>query len=259
MSVIIEKNMGRFGNQLFPYFLGRIISENLKFKLYGPNIKSEGFALDGIDICYDNPFYNYYDNPIQRLGNHTLSDDLCHPDFDIFDIIKDETPRKIILDGYFQRKKFYVPFRDNIIKWFNPKKYETSPRDLAIHLRIGDLRLGNNTKHLLPLHYYTYNIENIPHEKLSICTDSPNDDFVKFLCEKYKAEIFSDNEKNTISFLSSHNNLVLSQGTFSFWASFLCNGCNIINAIPKTGWNSLNERGEIDLILKSERHKYIKL
>ena len=259
MSVKIEKPSGRFGNQLCSYFLGKIISENLKFKLYGPNAKSEGFALDNMDTCYDNPDHNSYDNPIQRLGGLSLSNDLCHPDFDIFQIINDKTPRKIILDGYFQKKKFYTPFREDIIKWFNPKKYETSHNDLAIHIRIGDLRLGHNTKHLLPYEYYIHNIENIPHEKLFICTDSPNDCFVKFLNNKYKAETFIDNEKNTISFLSSHNNLVLSQGTFSFWASFLCNGLNIVNAIPKTGWNSLNERCDIDLLLESERHKYIKL
>ena len=67
------------------------------------------------------------------------------------------------------------------------------------------------------------------------------------------------NEKNTISFLAQHNKLILSQGTFSFWAGFLSNGEQIINAIPKTGWNSVNNGCGIDLLPQGDNYTYIRL
>jgi hypothetical protein len=79
------------------------------------------------------------------------------------------------------------------------------------------------------------------------------------MLKKYNASIFNDTEKNTISFLSAHNNLILSQGSFSFWSGFLCDGNNIINAIPKTGWNSTVDDIGVDLLLSEENYKYIKL
>ena len=62
MSIIIKHNSGRYGNQLFSYFIGRILSDELKFKLYGNNI---------YDISYDynQDGYMTYDNPIQIIND----------------------------------------------------------------------------------------------------------------------------------------------------------------------------------------------
>jgi hypothetical protein len=259
MSVTIKKCMGRFGNQLFPYFTARIISENLKFKLYGPTEADREFMLRGIDLNYDQPGYAHHDAPVQHLGNHSLSDDFCHPDFEIAEVINDNTPRKIILDGYFQRKKFYIPFRDNIKKWFNATPYLTNNTDIAIHIRLGDLLCPNLRKHLLPTEYYEEAIRLCLPGKITICTDYPEHESIQYMLKKYNASIFNDTEKNTISFLSAHNNLILSQGSFSFWSGFLCDGNNIINAIPKTGWNSTVDDIGVDLLLSEENYKYIKL
>ena len=259
MSVVINKCMGRYGNQLCPYFVGRIISENLKFKLNGPTNNDREFMLYGIELNYDQVGYQSYDLPIQQLGNHSLSDELAHPDFNIFDIINDTTPRKIVLDAYFQRYKFFTPFREDIKKWFNPTYYETNNSDVAVHIRIGDLLCGNNRKHLLPFDYYEAALSRFDVGKLSICTDSPDHDFIQYLIKKYNAEIFLENEKNTISFLASHNNLILSQGTFSFWSGFFCDGRNIICPKPRTGWNSEVDDVGVDLLIQGPYYNYIKL
>jgi Glycosyl transferase family 11 len=260
MSVIIRKCMGRFGNQLFPYTVGRIISEKLQYKLSGPTNSDPEFLLHKINLFYNNSDYQSFSEPIQQLGDHSKSNNLCHPDFDIFDVIKDKTPRCIILDGYFQRKKFLVPFREDIKKWLNPTKYNVSDNDIALHIRQGDLYTPNNCKHLLPIEYYEAAINSIPHyENITICTDSSDSQLVTYLRQKYNAKIFNGDEFESISFLSSHNNLILSQGTFSFWSGFLCNGSNIINAIPKTGWNSEADDVDVDLLLSGPNYKYIKL
>lgn len=259
MSVIINKCMGRYGNQLCPYFVGRIISENLKFKFFGPTENDYEFMLHGINLNYNQPDYQSYDLPVQQLGQHSLSDDLAHPDFNIFDIINDTTPRKIILDAYFQRYKFFAPFRDDIIKWFKPAPYSVDSDDVAMHIRMGDLLCGNNKKHLLPFEYYEDALSRVNFKKLTICTDSPEHDFIQHLIKKYNASLFSNNEKESISFLAAHNNLILSQGTFSFWSGFFCNGKNIICPIPKTGWNSEIDDTGIDLLIQGPHYNYIKL
>ena len=260
MSVIIRKCMGRFGNQLFPYTVGRIISEKLHFKLSGPTNTDPEFLLHKIDLSYNNPNYSSFSEPIQQLGDHSRSNDLCHPDFNIFDVINDKTPRCIILDGYFQRKKFLIPFRDDIIKWLNPIKYPINENDVALHIRQGDLYTPNNCKHLLPVEYYEAAINSVNDRgNITICTDSPDNQLITYLRQKYNATIFNGDEFESISFLSSHNNLILSQGTFSFWSGFLCNGKNIINAIPRTGWNSSIDDIDVDLLLTGSNYNYIKL
>jgi hypothetical protein len=259
MSVQIKKCMGRFGNQLFPYMLGRIISEHLKYKLSGPTINDREFALYDLNLSYNKESYNCYETPIQLLGNHSVSDDFAHPDFNLQTILEDPTPRKIQLDAYFQKKKYFLPFRDKIKEWFDPQVYPVSKEDIAVHIRIGDLRCPNLTKNLLPVEYYETAINYFGPGQVILCTDSPNDDIIKYLVSKYDAKIFQDTEKNTISFLSAHNNLVLSQGSFSFWAGFLCDGKNIINAIPRTGWNNGVDDPGIDLLINEPKYKYIKL
>lgn len=259
MSVVVKKCMGRFGNQLFPYMLSRIISEHLKFKLFGPTSNDSEFALNEIDLNFNQPEYNFYETPVQLLGNHTVSDNYAHPDFDLNSVLNDSTPRKIILDAYFQKKKYFLPFRDKIIEWFKPQTYLVDKDDVAVHIRIGDLRCPNLTKNLLPVAYYEAAIDYFKYKQVIICTDSPNDEIIKHLVSKYNAKIFQDTEKNTISFLASHNNLILSQGSFSFWAGFFCNGNNIINALPKTGWNNGIDDPGIDLLIFEPKYKYIKL
>lgn len=259
MSVVVKKCMGRFGNQLFPYMLSRIISEHLQFKLFGPTSDDNEFALNEIDLNYNQDGYNNYETPVQMLGNHSLSDEHAHPDFDIHEVLNDTTPRKIILDAYFQKKKYFLPFRNKILEWFNPTTYVVDKNDVAVHIRIGDLRYPNLMKNLLPTEYYEAAINYFKYKQITLCTDSPQDEIIKYLVSKYNAKVFQDTEKNTISFLASHNNLILSQGSFSFWAGFFCNGENVINAIPKTGWNNGIDDPGIDLLVAEPKYKYIKL
>lgn len=260
MSVVIKKPMGRYGNQLCPYFVGRILSENLQFKLFGPTKDHIEFRLHDLELNYNQKDYKSFENPIQQLGNHDLSDDFCHPDFDISEIIKDKTPRKIAIDGYCQRKKFFVPFRDIIKKWYNLTPFQTQKTDVAVHIRLDDLLQPRHFNNLLPTDYYLQAIESVKSNNITLCTDSPDHPFINYLLQKYNAKLFLDNEKNTISFLAAHNNLILSQGSFSFWAGFFCDGENIINAKPKTGWNSDTEDNkDIDLLLSGPQYKYIVL
>lgn len=225
MSILVQPNSGRYGNQLFSYFFGRILSDELRFKLYGKNTYDINYDLDQSDYSsYESPIYNIDDNNIDTFNS----------------VISDKSPKKIIVSGYLQKKEIYIPYRNKIKNWFNLKSFTISEKNVAMHIRLGDLTQTFYGDHinLLPLEYYEKALSLIDFDKLTICSDSPNHPMVNYFIKKYNANIFYKNEKDTISFLASHNNLILSQGTFSFWANFFCEGKKIINAIPKTGWNS---------------------
>jgi len=251
MSVHYLHVKGRYGNQLFPYMVGRIISYHLKFKFFNHTINHPDFMLHDIAEDSNNNSYNSYSTPVQLLVGE-------HPDFNIHDIINDVTPRKIILDGYFQRKKFLLPFRDLTKEIFNFKKIQTNKNDLAIHIRAGDLYIPNLSNNLLPAEYYDQAISMVPHDNITVCTDGPDQPLPTYIIKKYNCKVFHGNERDTLTFLASHNNLILSQGSFSFWAGFFCDG-TVINAIPRTGWNSEQNKNDIDLLIEKDNYKYIKL
>lgn len=265
MSVVVNHISGsRHGNQLCQYVIGRIISEKLKFKLFGIDQNHREFALNGFDLNYNQPDYAAYNTPIQKIGtsstyHYSETLEWAHPDFDLDDICNDTTPRKILLEGFFQRKKYFLPFKEQIKEWYNFINYDIPSDHAAIHIRLGDLRESNHPD-LLPIEYYQQALDMLDFNKLTICTDTPADsEYILPLIKKYNAQIFSGNERETICFLASHNNLVLSVGSFSFWASLFSEGKNIINAIPTKGNNRIDSENGVDLLIQSSNHKYITL
>lgn len=265
MSIIVNHISGcRHGNQLCQYMYGRILSEKLKFKLFGIDQRHREFALNGFDLNYNQPEYAYYDTPIQQIGtssNYEYSEglDWAHPNISTDNICADTTPRRIILEGFFQRKEYFIPYKEQIKDWYNFINYNTPQDHAAIHIRLGDLRETNHPD-LLPLEYYQQALDMLNFNHLTICTDTPTDsDYILPFIKKYNAQIFTGNERETICFLSCHNSLVLSVGSFSFWASLFSNGSNIINAIPTKGNNRIDPKNGVDLLLLGPNHKYIKL
>jgi hypothetical protein len=263
MSVVVNHISGcRHGNQLCQYVVGRIISEKLKFKLFGIDQNHSEFSMNGFELNYNQPGYSFYDTPTQRIGTSSSYDyskslEWAHPDVDLDTICNDFTPRRIVLEGFFQRKKYFLPYKDQIKKWYNFIKYDTPVSHAAIHIRLGDLRETNHPD-LLPVEYYQQALDMLNFNKLTICTDTPTDsEYVLPLIKKYNAQIFTGNERETICFLSSHSNLILSVGSFSFWASLFSDGENIINAIPTRGNNRIDSENGVDLLIRSSNHKYI--
>jgi hypothetical protein len=264
MSVVVNPISGcRHGNQLCQYFTGRIISEKLKFKLFGITPEYSEFCLNGFDLIYDQEGYQHYEQPVQVIGlasssNRNSPTVWTHPDFDIDELCKDNTPRKIVLDGYFQKKNFFIPHVEDIKVWYGYSKLDIPNDHVAMHIRLGDLKQSNHPD-LLPLEYYIEALKHTNFSKITICTDTPSDEYIQYFVKNYNAELFLGNEKETITFLASHNNLILSVGSFSFWASLFSEGTNIINAIPRVGNNRIDPDNGVDLLIQSPRHKYITL
>lgn len=256
MSVIVNHIPGgRHGNQLCQYFTGRIISEQLKFKLSGIREDHPEYCLHGFNVVYDQPGYAEYNTPVQRIGMRFTND---QPDFNLEDVINDTTPRQIILEGYFQRKKFFIPYKNEIRQWYGFTKQNIPQDNAVVHVRLGDLHQTNHPD-LLPLEYYEKALDMMSFNKLTICTDTIDNPYIDHLKHKYNASIYNGNAYETICFIASHNNMVLSVGTFSFWGAFLSDATNIINAIPQIGNNRISPDNGVDLLIREPNYRYITL
>jgi len=75
-----------------------------------------------------------YFNPINTYTGHYIN---------VKDIINNSSPRKILLNGYFQRAEIFSDFREDIKRWLDilsiPCPRKPGPSDLVIHVRGGDL------------------------------------------------------------------------------------------------------------------------
>ncbi len=210
----------RLGNNLFQYCLGRIIAEELGHSLTAPPIP--GFPgtkqiLTGHSVS----------EPIQKIGGNGIS---------LEAILCDRTPRRIILDGWFQRSEYYVPYRDQIRSWL---AFDESIRvpdvavDLVVHVRRTDyVTVG----WALPFSYYERAIcELLPQGgHIWIVTDDPADPFfVPF--RRFNTRFFPGGALEQMLFMARAPRLIISQSTFSWWPAFLARDQQVACPMPDYG------------------------
>jgi hypothetical protein len=239
MSLYISQQ-GRFGNNLFQYFFGYILSKKL-----------------------ETDFYTLFNLPVPFLPNkerHTSEFNLhvterYMPDkiqFEIKDILVDKNIdlivneikkhefKNILVTGYFQDINYYLPYIQEIISLFkNSKQYlnikkQIDPNGTGICIRKGDI-VG--TSYELSDEWYLKNAEKFKNTAIYITSDQIHHSVCQAIIKNYGAKIVDGNALQTILAFSCFKNLVLSQGTFNWWAGILCEG-NVYSMLPKSGWNS---------------------
>jgi hypothetical protein len=240
---------GRLGNEMFVYSFGRIIAEALNYKMN----RERNVWMGEINLP---PLFTQleYHSPIQLVdGRGNYQPDLLDK------VIDDKSPRKIFVSGYFQKYCFYKKYKEKVKSWF-PIKLDPiiSPNDIAIHLRKDDI---TGSQHDLPDSYFIDILKSESHDKIFITSDSPDCSTIKNIVNEFKNVILITGPPYaTIQKLASFKKLILSQGTFSWWAGFLGVADVIYSAIPKTGFNVKSPDNPIDLYVTDEpRWKYIQL
>jgi hypothetical protein len=154
--VVEVKYSGRFGNNLFQYVLGRIIAEELGYYMSSyQGQEKENFTYSQREI----KGYKI-DNPVKTYKGHKI---------DLYDILTNKDPRKIVLDGYFQRYEYFAGYRKKIQNWleladidFNPE-----PNDVFLHIRRSDFGLRHNGG-MLSLNFYSDILNNNSFNKIYI-------------------------------------------------------------------------------------------
>ena len=251
--VKVEFN-GRFGNNLCQYILGHIISEELSYKLQAPQ-NNYNFLSSQL-LGYE------YHSPVERYSGHVI---------DLKKIIANKEPRKIIIEGYFQRFEYYKSYRDRINGWFNYFKdyyndgsvLKPRPNDLILHVRGGDLW---NNKHSgcqhapIPLRFYQKVIEETDYEDVYVVTESAEDPVVKKLVYIYpKIDVLSQSVLSDflfIYFAGMANTIALSMSTLAWWGAWLSRVGTV--HFPLYGfWHPDSPRQDIDMrVTDDDRYIY---
>ena len=156
-----------FGNQLFQYSYGRILSEQMECSLTysGPIDRWEGTSLVDIGFITEDDILNYTDENIK-----------VNIDYNREQAVELENPDN------------YKPYLDEIRSWF-PKVEKSNTDDLGVHVRVGDNGLNIYT----PFEWYKKAIEdnNIDFDKMYIVTDTLNDRTIKEFISYYGAKLIS--------------------------------------------------------------------
>ena len=168
-------------------------------------------------------------------GNNIKSDLKKIGDDNVLDILKlDKIDYGLDFEGYFELKDFVIDYKKDIIEHFSLKYDYISNDEVFVHVRLGDIYYYHK---LAKLEYYIKALDSITFTKGYISSDTIDHPFVLELVKRYNLIIYNDSPVNTINFAKNFNNLVLSQGTFSWFIGFLSKANNILYPNNYNRWH----------------------
>jgi len=245
---------GRFGNIFIRNFVAEYISkknnlktkyerydqfEKLGIKLFiGENTYEETLLItdENIDsIIFDDNIFNIY-----ALNKNIIFKQCSYNPFNLIDWAWCQTPSIV------SHIRNIVNFEDRVYK-SNPyiKRYEKN-NDLFIHVRLGDVEelnfhvLYEYYDHIIDTIYNSDNYKSNPNynKRISyITSDSINHNICQRLINKYGLKIYDSDEIDTVQFGSTCQNIVLSNGTYSWLIGLLSFKSNIHYPNIKTKWH----------------------
>jgi len=233
--------LSRLGNNLFQYCFGRILAEKYGFLLEADPIK--GFENTNEKVIGK----DYSKNGVIEINDWTKNLDK---------LINNLPKKKIVVKGWFQKYKFYKNYKKEVKQWLKidckglPK---VSKNDLVVHIRRGDyVELG----FALSFDFYTKCLNQTKYHKLYVCTDEPNDHFIKKFIKENNAELFHGSVLEDFCFMKKFNKIIMSASTFCWWAAYLSDANEIFFPVPKKGpWSS--EYSAADLVVNEPRYIYV--
>lgn len=232
---------GRFGNQLFQYAFGRIISKEKKYFLETNNStlrQDEILKKFQKNINQDGLYKNEKNSVV--IGGFKL-------DYD--SIFKHDG--KIILYGSFQDYRNLLPYKSFVKSLYQfDKKQELYKDDLiGVHIRLTDYFDSNNA---LDVEYYLKLIKESKKYPV-IYTDDPNHKYISEIKKHVECDVISRSTWDDFVELSSYKHICISQSSYSWWSAWLSNAETIYYPITSTKyWQHREDDNDINLIVTDE-------
>lgn len=245
-------NSVRLGNRLFIYAYARIIADTLG--LYLPKTNLTLFKGNDADkINMDEVFGKKYELPIFNIDDNIA---FSHSNIsNVIELIKKyHLMSKIVVNGYLPNYRYFQGYEDKIkniySSFIEPLSY--NKKEVAIHLR----KSHEDKRFYLPPTYYINILNKIKPEMVYIFADDINRHSWVIQKLTYPHKVMNLSPIQSIKEMSKFSTLILSQGTFSFFAGYLSNATEIYLPITTTGPNS-REEPLMDLIVENTKYIHI--
>lgn len=241
---MVEINfIGRLGNNLFQYVMGRILAEELNYTLSYKY--SNGSHNTGINnFLSSNIKGSSHSTPVETLIGHVI---------DLKKILSNSSSRKIILNGFFQRYEYYRPYKERIRKWFVVPRSQKG-NSVICHLRRDDY--NQDITGIVNIEYYKNILDTNNFESVSICGTGITDQ-IKNSFKKYNPIYINNGVLEDFMTLTTFPNIIMSNSTFCWWATFLSNAQKIFFPLLSKGYWS-PQRPDVDLkINDNNRYHFI--
>ena len=211
-EMITYNTAGRIGNQLFQYTIARLLAEKIGFEL--------GHQYDWNDTITATPL-----KPGKRYSNDPIT---IVEKIDTGNILERKyEKRHYHLSGFWQEAHYYLPYREQILGFFNEKATtKTDKANIVMHVRLSDYKIFGKGGTVLDPQYYIDCLEYEIFDDLFIVTDAPNDDYFNAF-EKYNPIYNFGTEKQDFWFLTQFDRIICGNSSFSWWAAFLSNATKI--------------------------------
>jgi hypothetical protein len=263
--------MGRLGNNLFQYALGRIIAEHLGFELTCSTfpLSPEGIRLsneslkDTQSATLFSTASEFINAPLHIPGKRYLHP---HPtdDFvmdmtmtwkgqtiDLAGVLADHSPRKIRLMGFFQRYEYYRPYLDKIRHWFAVppamEDIQITASDILVNIRGGSD--FNSLGWTLDPAYYMSALKQAGGAERVFACGVGIDATVRDALAPFNPVYVDGTPMEHFRFIQRFNRVVISNSSFSWWAALLSSAQEIY--IPQgdgiSGYSSNFEDVDLDV------------
>lgn len=240
MNTCYAKVIGGLGNQLFIAAAGYAYA-----KKYGKE-----FAIDASSwsASQGTNAMNYKDTIFKNFKYEYSSND------DTFQINEkrfnyDELPYHegdVSLNGYFQSLKYFQSVKDEFVSLLNLPDVSTKNLkndNVAVHIRRGDYLNYPEIHHVCKTKYFEDQLLQFKGYQINVFTDS-----IDYVLNEFRDCNFnvikSNSELIDLTLMSKHKNIICSNSSFSWWASFLGEPKNKI-IVPDRWFNNFQPHEDI--------------
>jgi hypothetical protein len=212
---------GRLGNNLIQYFVSKLFAKkNSLFFNCVPNY----LGVDWSTITKEIKTGEIVGNKVMIINDENFIEFLNR------EIIE---PFHYHFSGFFQNKLILEEYEDDIKKLISVIHKEREKDEYIIHYRIGDV---SNDRRMLPIEYYEELI-NYQKGKGFLISDTPSHPNCELLIKKYDLTLVNLHPLESILFAKNFNNIILSEGSFSWWIGFLSKTKNVFYNKRKFKWH----------------------
>lgn len=239
--------IGGIGNNMFQYAIAYIYAYKKNYNLLATDLyKLQQYFPNVITVTdkITNP------NNILELGYNSIEKTIQYIDTNLIE----QHTGGLHFNGFFQKIKYYkdhIKILKKVFEYNDSYHKKPNNNDLVIHIRFGDYIQMNWFLHP-EIFIKIIKKFKIKYDKCIIVTDEPNNPLLTLFIGLENVSIVNQTLLEDFTMLRCAKQIIISQSTFSWWATFLGNPEKVYVPLSTTysnlPWQFYPKKDEIDLI-----------